>query len=74
MSFELTNYPAVFMDLINRVFKTYLDQFVVVFIDDIVIYSRSSEDHEKHLWIILQILKEKEIYASVSIGLMRSLF
>ncbi|WMV59336.1 hypothetical protein MTR67_052721, partial [Solanum verrucosum] len=50
----------------NRVFKSYLDQFVVVFIDDILIFSRSSEDHDKHLWIILEILKEKELYAKLS--------
>ncbi|WMV13486.1 hypothetical protein MTR67_006871 [Solanum verrucosum] len=66
MPFGLTNAPAVFMDLMNRVFKTYLDQFVVVFIDDILIFSRSSEDHDKHLRIILQILKEKELYAKLS--------
>ena len=54
------------MDLMNRVFKPYLDQFVVVFIDDILIFSRNSEDHDKHLWIILQILKEKELYAKLS--------
>ncbi|WMV08301.1 hypothetical protein MTR67_001686 [Solanum verrucosum] len=66
MPFGLTNAPAVFMDLMNRVFKPYLDQFVVVFIDDILIFSRSSEDHDKHLRIILQILKEKELYAKLS--------
>ncbi|WMV37333.1 hypothetical protein MTR67_030718 [Solanum verrucosum] len=66
MPFGLTNAPAVFMDLINRVFKPYLDQFVVVFIDDILIFSRSSEDHDKHLRIILKILKEKELYAKLS--------
>ncbi|WMV54884.1 hypothetical protein MTR67_048269, partial [Solanum verrucosum] len=66
MPVRLTNAPTVFMDLMNRVFKTYLDQFVVVFIDDILIFSRSSEDHDKHLWIILKILKEKEFYAKFS--------
>ena len=66
MPFGLTNAPAVFMDLMNRVFKPYLDQFVVVFIDDILIFSRSSEDHDKHLQIILKILKEKELYAKLS--------
>ncbi|WMV25004.1 hypothetical protein MTR67_018389 [Solanum verrucosum] len=66
MPFGLTNHPAVFMVLMNRVFKPYLAHFVVVFIDDILIFSRSSEDHDKHLWIILQILKEKELYAKLS--------
>lgn len=66
MPFRLTNAPAVFMDLMNRVFKTYLDQFVVVFIDDILIYFRSSENHDKHLRIILWILEERELYAKLS--------
>ncbi|WMV37697.1 hypothetical protein MTR67_031082 [Solanum verrucosum] len=51
------------MDLMNQVLKPYLDQFVVGFIDDILIFSRSSEDYDKHLRIILKILKEKELYA-----------
>ena len=51
------------MDLMNRIFQPYLDQFVVVFIDDILIYSRSTEEHEKHLRIILQLLREKQLYA-----------
>ncbi|WMV58541.1 hypothetical protein MTR67_051926, partial [Solanum verrucosum] len=66
MPFGLTNAPAVFMDLMNRVFKPYLDQFVVVFIDDILIFSRSNEDHNKHLRITLQILSEKELYPKLS--------
>ncbi|WMV30091.1 hypothetical protein MTR67_023476 [Solanum verrucosum] len=66
MPFGLTNAPAVFMDLMNRIFKPYLDQFVVVFIDDILIFTKSSEDHDKHLRIILKILKEKELYAKFS--------
>ena len=49
MPFVLTNAPAAFMDLMNRVFKDYLDKFVIVFIDDILVYSRSEEDHEQHL-------------------------
>jgi hypothetical protein len=49
MSFGLTNAPTVFMDTMNRVFHNYLDQFIVVFIDDILIYSRTSEEHEEHL-------------------------
>ena len=65
MPFELTNAPAAFMDLMNRVFQPYLDQFVVVFIDDILFYSQNSEDHENHLRIVLQILREKQLYAKL---------
>ncbi|GKA57902.1 putative reverse transcriptase domain-containing protein [Tanacetum coccineum] len=59
MSFGLTNAPAVFMDLMNRVCKSYLDKFVIVFIDDILIYSKSKEEHEEHLKIILGLLKKE---------------
>ena len=62
MPFGLTNAPAVFMDLMNRIFQPYLDQFVVVFIDDILIYSISTEEHEKRLRIVLQLLREKQLY------------
>ena len=62
MLFGLTNAPAVFMDLMNRVFKPYLDQSVVVFIDDILVYSKSREEHEHHLSIILQTLRDKQLY------------
>ena len=53
MPFGLTNAPEAFMDLMNRIFQSYLDQFMVVFIDDILIYSRSTEEHDRHLRIIL---------------------
>ena len=66
MSFGLTNAPAAFMDLMNRVFKEYLDKFVIVFIDDILIYSKSKEEHAQHLRIVLQRLKEKQLYAKFS--------
>ncbi|WMV45939.1 hypothetical protein MTR67_039324 [Solanum verrucosum] len=66
MPFGLTNVPAVFMDLMNRVFKPYIEQFIVVFIEDILIFSRSSENHDKHLQIVLKFLKEKELYAKLS--------
>ena len=66
MSFGLTNAPAAFMDLMNGVFRPYLDSFVIVFIDDILIYSRSKEEHEHHLRIVLGILKEKKLYTKFS--------
>jgi hypothetical protein len=56
MSFGLTNAPAHFMYLMNKVFMEYLDKFVVVFIDDILVYSRSKEEHEEHLHLVLQKL------------------
>ncbi|XP_059288622.1 uncharacterized protein LOC132041973 [Lycium ferocissimum] len=66
MSFGLTNAPAAFMDLMNGAFRAYLDPFVIVFIDDILIYSRSRVEHEQHLRIVLGILKEKQLYAKFS--------
>ncbi|GJV74998.1 putative reverse transcriptase domain-containing protein [Tanacetum coccineum] len=61
--FGLTNAPSVFMDLINRVCKPYLDKFMIVFIDDILIYSRNEEEHANHLRIILELLKKEKLYA-----------
>ncbi|GJZ88902.1 putative reverse transcriptase domain-containing protein [Tanacetum coccineum] len=66
MSFGLTNTPTVFMDLMNRVCKPYLDRFVIVFIDDILIYSKSRKEHEGHLRLILKLLKEEKLYAKFS--------
>ncbi|KAL0430973.1 UNVERIFIED_CONTAM: Transposon Ty3-G Gag-Pol polyprotein [Sesamum radiatum] len=66
MPFGLTNAPAAFMALMNRTFQEYLDRFVIVFIDDILVYSKNREEHEQHLRIVLQILKEKELYAKLS--------
>ena len=66
MPFGLTNAPAAFMDLMNRVFHPYLDQFVVVFIDDILVYSKNEQEHEQHLRIVLQTLREKRLYAKLS--------
>ena len=66
MTFGLTNAPAAFMDLMNRVFHPYLDQFVVVFIDDILVYSNDAQEHEQHLKIVLYILREKQLFAKLS--------
>ncbi|GJY02084.1 putative reverse transcriptase domain-containing protein [Tanacetum coccineum] len=66
MPFGLTNTPAVFMDLMSRVCKPYLDKFVIVFIDDILIYSRNKEEHANHLRTILKFLKKEKLYAKFS--------
>ncbi|XP_058220482.1 uncharacterized protein LOC131330773 [Rhododendron vialii] len=66
MPFGLTNAPATFMDLMNRIFRAYLDHFVVVFVDDILIYSPSEEEHQTHLSIVLQLLREHCLYAKLS--------
>ena len=62
MPFGLTNAPVAFMDLINRVFGPYLDKFIIVFIDDILVYSSSKEEHATHMRIVLQTLREHQLY------------
>ena len=66
MSFGLTNAPAAFMDLMNRVFQPYLDRFVIFFINDILVYLGSLEEHSEHLRIVLQTLREWQLYAKLS--------
>ena len=66
MSFGLTNEIVVFMNLMNKVFREYLDSFVIVFIDDILIYSKTKENHEHHLRLTLQVLRQHHLYAKFS--------
>jgi hypothetical protein len=66
MSFELTNAPAYFMYLMNKVFMEYLDKFVVVFIDEILVFSKTEEEHEKHLRLVLEKLRSNKLYAKFS--------
>jgi hypothetical protein len=66
MSFGLTNAPAYFMYLMNKVFMEYLDKFVVVFINNILVYSRNVEEHKEHLRLVLQKLRENQLYAKLS--------
>ena len=66
MTFGLTNAPASFMDLMNRVFRPFLDLFVMVFIDDILVYSKDLEDHDTHLWVVLETLRKERLYAKLS--------
>ena len=63
MPFGLTNAPVAFIDLMNRVFHPYLDQFVIVFIDDILVYSRNAKEHTFHFRIVLHILRNHQLYA-----------
>ena len=62
MPFGLTNAPAAFMDLMNRVFHSYVDQFVMVFIDDILVYSKDREDHDTHIRVVLETLGKEQLY------------
>jgi hypothetical protein len=66
MSFGLTNAPTYFMYLMKKVFMEYLDKFIVVFIDDILIFSKSEEEHDEHLRLVLQKLRENQLYAKLS--------
>ncbi|KAL1564722.1 hypothetical protein AAHA92_07028 [Salvia divinorum] len=66
MPFGLTNALAAFIDLMNRVFQPYLDMFVIIFIDDILVYSKNKNEHEQHLRIVLQTLRENKLYAKFS--------
>jgi hypothetical protein len=66
MSFGLTNAPAYFLYLMNKVFMEYLDKFVVVFIDDILIFSKTEEEHEKHLRLVLDKLRSNKLYTKFS--------
>jgi len=66
MPFRVTNAHAVFINLMNRIFAPYLDQFVMVFIDDILIYSKTKKEHAEHLMIVLQTLRKEKLYAKLS--------
>jgi hypothetical protein len=66
LTFSLTNAPRVFMSLMNGVFREYLDNFVQVFIDNILIYSRMREEHDKHMRLVLQCLRENKLYGKLS--------
>ena len=66
MSFGLTNAPAAFMDLMNRVFRPYVDQFFIVFLEDILVYSKDKESHDTHLRVVLETLRKEQLYAKLS--------
>ena len=65
MLFGVTNAPVVFMDLMNRILSPYLDKFVLVFIDDILVYSKNEEEHAEHLRVVLQTLRLEQLHAKV---------
>ena len=66
MPFGLTNAPATFMHLMQQAFRKHLDDFVIVFLDDVLIFSKTKEEHEQHLRTVLQTLKDKQLYAKLS--------
>ena len=66
MSYELANDPTTFMDLMNKVFEGYVDKFIIIFIDDILVYSRTVVEHELHLKIVLEKLRAKRLYVKFS--------
>jgi hypothetical protein len=66
--------PTIFMCLMNGVFREYLEKFVIVFLDDIIIYSKSEEEHEKHLRMVLNILRENKLYAKLSASFIKRRF
>ena len=66
MSFELTNAPTNFMCMMNIIVSKYLDKFLLVFIDDILVYSKNKEEHKEHLCIVLRVLREHHLYAKFS--------
>jgi hypothetical protein len=66
VSFGLSNAPFVFICLMNGIFREYLDNFFIAFLDDILIYSKSKEEHEKHLRMVMQVLRENQLYAKLS--------
>ena len=66
MPFGLTNAPAAFMDMMNKIFKLYLDQFIIVFIDDILVYSKNIEEHERYLRIVFQTLRKEKLFVKLN--------
>ena len=66
LPFGLTNAPATFMTLMNDIFREYLDQFIVIYLDDILIYSKTKEDHIQHIRKVLDILRQHQLYAKIS--------